>query len=124
MTDIADIPNLAPAAQTVSNVTLVQPHADNATVGTAIESINNTNADMVIPVILGADIDVVSADAGSNIPEHSPTERGLKTVHIIVLDNEGDEYRLTQISAGVSRYTDAIALLDIAKSENKREMGF
>ena len=51
-------------------------------------------------------------------------ERGLKTVHIILLDNEGDEYRLTQISAGVSRYTDAIALLDIAKSENKREMGF
>ena len=51
-------------------------------------------------------------------------ERDLNSVHIILLDNKGDEYDLTQISAGIDRYTDAIALLDIAKSENKREMGF
>ena len=66
MTDIADIQTLAIASKTVTNVELVQPYADNATVGTAIESINNTNADMVIPVILGEDIDIVSADAADD----------------------------------------------------------
>jgi hypothetical protein len=64
MSDIADIQSLAVAANTVTNVTLVQPYADNATVGTSFETITNTDANQVIPVILGADIDVVSASRG------------------------------------------------------------
>jgi hypothetical protein len=66
MVDIANIPNLAVAADTVTNVELVQPYADNATIGTSFETITNTNADQVIPVIAGADIDVVSADAADD----------------------------------------------------------
>jgi hypothetical protein len=66
MTDIANIPNLAVAADTVTNVELVQPYADNATVGTSFETVCNTNADQVFPVLAGADIDVVSADAADD----------------------------------------------------------
>ncbi len=83
MTDIADIQSLAVPANTVTNVTLVQPHADNATVGTAVESINNTNADGVIPVILGEDIDIVSA---SGDDDGAPVGTGALTVKLTYLD--------------------------------------
>jgi len=66
MTDIANIQSLATAANTVTNVTLVQPYADNATIGTSFETISNTDADQVLPVIAGADIDVVSASAADD----------------------------------------------------------
>ena len=81
MSDIGSIQSLAVAAETVTNVELVQPYADNATVGTAIESINNTNADSVLPVILGADIDVVSADAAD-----AAAGTGAQTVKVTYLD--------------------------------------
>ena len=66
MTDIANIQSLATAANTVTNVTLVQPYADNATIGTSFETISNTDADQVLPVIVGADLDVVSASAADD----------------------------------------------------------
>ena len=66
MTDIANIQSLATAANTVTNVTLVQPYADNATIGTSFETISNTDADQVLPVIAGADIDVVSSSAADD----------------------------------------------------------
>jgi len=66
MVDIANIQSLATAANTVTNVTLVQPYADNATIGTSFETISNTDADQVLPVIAGADIDVVSASAADD----------------------------------------------------------
>lgn len=83
MTDIVNIPNLAVAADTVTNVELVQVIADNATIGTTFETINNTNADSVFPVILGADIDVVSADAAD---DGSPVGTGANTIRITYLD--------------------------------------
>lgn len=64
--DIATNPELAVASGAIRNVTLVQPTADNATIGTSFEGISNTNADFVNPVILGADIDVVSGDAADD----------------------------------------------------------
>jgi len=66
MVDIANIQSLATAANTVTNVTLVQPYADNATIGTSFETISNTDADQVLPIIAGADIDVVSASAADD----------------------------------------------------------
>ena len=66
MVDIANIQSLATAANTVTNVTLVQPYADNATIGTSFETISNTDADQVLPVIVGADLDVVSASAADD----------------------------------------------------------
>jgi hypothetical protein len=66
MTDIANVQSLNIAADTVTNVELIQVHADNATVGTSFETITNTNADQVFPVIAGADIDVVSGDAADD----------------------------------------------------------
>lgn len=83
MTDIANIPNLAVAADTVTNVELVQVVADNATVGTSFETIGNTNADAVLPVILGEDIDVVSADNTSDIAAGT----GARTMKITYLDD-------------------------------------
>lgn len=74
MTDIANIPSLAVAAGAVTNVDLVQPYADNATVGTSFETITNTDADQVIPVIAGADIDLVSADAADDAASTGATE--------------------------------------------------
>jgi hypothetical protein len=85
MTDIANIQSLATAANTVTNVVLVQPHADNATLGTAIESINNTNATSVYPVIAGADIDIVSADSND---DGSPAGTGAQTVRVTYLDDD------------------------------------
>ena len=66
MTDIANIQSLAVASNTVTNVALVQPYADNATIGTSFETISNTDADQVLPVIVGADLDVVSASAADD----------------------------------------------------------
>jgi hypothetical protein len=67
MTDIANIQSLAIAADTVTNVALYQPYADNATVGTTFETISNTNAQQVFPVLVGADIDVVSGDTADDV---------------------------------------------------------
>ena len=53
MVDIADVQALNVAADAVTNVELVQPYADNTTVGTSFETICNTNADQVLPVIAG-----------------------------------------------------------------------
>ena len=61
MVDIADIQSLALAANAVTNVSLVQPYADNATVGTSFETITNTNADQVLPVIAGAGLAAAGA---------------------------------------------------------------
>ena len=85
MVDIADIQSLALAANAVTNVSLVQPYADNATVGTSFETITNTNADQVLPVIAGADIDVVSAadDVGST---------GATEVTVTYLDDNFNQY--------------------------------
>jgi len=83
MTDIANIPNLAVAADTVTNVELIQVVADNATIGTSFETIGNTNADAVLPVIAGADIDVVSADNSSDIAAGT----GARTIKITYLDD-------------------------------------
>jgi hypothetical protein len=85
MTDIANIPNLAVPAQTVTNVTLVQPYADNATIGTSFEAITNTDVDTVYPVLVGADIDVVSADAAD---DGSPAGTGARTVKVTYLDDD------------------------------------
>ena len=85
MTDIANIQSLAVAANTVTNVTLVQPYADNATIGTSFETITNTNADQVLPVIAGADIDIVSADAND---DGSPAGTGAQTVRVTYLDDD------------------------------------
>ena len=87
MTDIANIQSLALAANTVTNVTLVQPYADNATVGTSFETITNTNADQVLPVILGADIDVVSADAADD-----DGSTGATAVRVTYLDDNFNQY--------------------------------
>ncbi len=86
MTDIANIQDLAVAANTVTNVTLVQPIADNATIGTSFEGINNTNADSVFPVILGADIDIVSADAADD-----SGSTGATAVRVTYLDANFDQ---------------------------------
>ena len=83
MVDIADIQSLALAANAVTNVTLVQPYADNATIGTAVEGINNTNADSVFPVIAGADIDIVSADTAD---DGAPAGTGAQVVAVTYLD--------------------------------------
>ena len=85
MTDIANIQSLAVAANTVTNVTLVQPYADNATIGTSFETITNTNADQVLPVIAGADIDIVSA---STDDDGSPAGTGAQTVRVTYLDDD------------------------------------
>lgn len=84
MVDIADVQGLNVAADTVTNVTLVQPIADNATIGTSFEGITNTNADNVFPVIAGADIDVVSA---STDDDGSPAGTGANTVKVTYLDS-------------------------------------
>lgn len=93
MSDIADIQSLAVAANTVTNVTLVQPYADNATVGTSFETITNTDANQVIPVILGADIDVVSASAADDVGSTGATE-----------------VTVTYLDANFNQYTEAIAM--------------
>ena len=87
MVDIADIQSLALAANAVTNVSLVQPYADNATVGTSFETITNTNADQVLPVILGADIDVVSADAADD-----DGSTGATAVRVTYLDDSFNQY--------------------------------
>lgn len=87
MTDIANIQSLATAANTVTNVTLVQPHADNATIGTSFETISNTDADQVLPVIAGADLDVVSASAADD-----DGSTGATAVRVTYLDEEFNQY--------------------------------
>jgi hypothetical protein len=87
MVDIADIQSLALAANAVTNVSLVQPYADNATVGTSFETISNTNADQVLPVIAGADIDVVSADTADD-----DGSTGATAVRVTYLDEEFNQY--------------------------------
>ena len=87
MTDIANIQSLAVAADTVTNVELVQPYADNATVGTSFETISNTNADQVLPVIAGADIDVVSASSADDVGSTGATE-----VTVTYLDDSFNQY--------------------------------
>ena len=87
MVDIADIQSLALAANAVTNVSLVQPYADNATVGTSFETITNTNADQVLPVIAGADIDVVSADAADD-----DGSTGATAVRVTYLDDNFNQY--------------------------------
>jgi len=89
MTDIANIQSLAVAADTVTNVELVQPYADNATVGTSFETISNTNADQVLPVIVGADIDIVSADTAD---DGAPAGTGAQTVRVTYLDEQFNQY--------------------------------
>jgi len=87
MVDIADIQSLATAANTVTNVTLVQPYADNATIGTSFETISNTDADQVLPVIVGADLDVVSASAADD-----DGSTGATAVRVTYLDEEFNQY--------------------------------
>jgi len=87
MTDIANIQSLAVASNTVTNVTLVQPYADNATIGTSFETISNTDADQVLPVIVGADIDVVSASAADD-----DGSTGATAVRVTYLDEEFNQY--------------------------------
>ena len=87
MVDIADIQSLALAANAVTNVSLVQPYADNATVGTSFETISNTNADQVLPVIAGADIDVVSASAADD-----DGSTGATAVRVTYLDDNFNQY--------------------------------
>ena len=87
MTDIANIQSLAVAADTVTNVELVQPYADNATVGTGFETISNTNADQVLPVIAGADIDVVSGSGSDDVGSTGATE-----VTVTYLDDNFNQY--------------------------------
>ena len=87
MTDIANIQSLAVAADTVTNVELVQPYADIATIGTSFETISNTNADQVLPVIVGADIDVVSADTADAV-----AGTGARTVAVTYLDELFNQY--------------------------------
>jgi len=87
MVDIANIQSLATAANTVTNVTLVQPYADNATIGTSFETISNTDADQVLPVIVGADIDVVSASAADD-----DGSTGATAIRVTYLDEEFNQY--------------------------------
>jgi hypothetical protein len=87
MTDIANIQSLAVAADAVTNVELVQPYADNATVGTSFETISNTNADQVLPVIAGADIDLVSGSAADDVGSTGATE-----VTVTYLDDSFNQY--------------------------------
>ena len=87
MTDIANIQSLAVASNTVTNVALVQPYADNATIGTSFETISNTDADQVLPVIVGADIDVVSASAADD-----DGSTGATAVRVTYLDEEFNQY--------------------------------
>ena len=87
MVDIADIQSLALAANAVTNVSLVQPYADNATVGTSFETISNTNADQVLPVIAGADIDLVSGSAADDVGSTGATE-----VTVTYLDDNFNQY--------------------------------
>jgi len=87
MTDIANIQSLAVAANTVTNVALVQPYADNATIGTSFETISNTDADQVLPVIVGADLDVVSASAADD-----DGSTGATAVRVTYLDEEFNQY--------------------------------
>ena len=81
MTDIANIQNLAAAANVVTNVEVINLYADNATIGTSFETITNTNADQVLPPILGEDVDVVSASAND-----TAAGTGARTVKIWYLD--------------------------------------
>ena len=92
MTDIANIQSLATASNTVTNVTLVQPYADNATLGTSIESINNTNATSLYPAIAGVDLDVVSA---STDDDGSPAGTGAQTIAVTYLDSAFKQYTET-----------------------------
>jgi len=87
MTDIANIQSLAVASNTVTNVALVQPYADNATIGTSFETISNTDADQVLPVIVGADLDVVSASAADD-----DGSTGATAVRVTYLDEEFNQY--------------------------------
>ena len=87
MTDIANIQSLAVASNTVTNVALVQPYADNATIGTSFETISNTDADQVLPVIVGADLDVVSASAADD-----DGSTGANAVRVTYLDEEFNQY--------------------------------
>lgn len=81
MKDISTIQNLAVAAQTVTNVEVINLSADNATIGTSFEGINNTDADGITPPILGEDVDIVSADAND-----TAAGTGARTVKIWYLD--------------------------------------
>jgi hypothetical protein len=86
MTDIANIQSLAIAADTVTNVALYQPYADNATVGTTFETISNTNAQQVFPVLVGADIDVVSGDTADDVGS-----TGATSVRVTYLDANSNQ---------------------------------
>ena len=55
------------AMNIINNMEVWQFFADNATIGTTLEGINAGNATQVHPVILGEDIDVVSADADDDL---------------------------------------------------------
>jgi hypothetical protein len=59
----------------------------NATIGTSFETISNTNADQVFPVIAGADIDVVSADAADD-----DGSTGATAVRVTYLDEEFNQF--------------------------------
>ena len=86
MVDIADIQSLALAANAVTNVSLVQPYADNATVGTSFETITNTNADQVLPALAGADIDLVSGSAADDVGS-----TGATSVRVTYLDANSNQ---------------------------------
>ena len=51
-------------------------------------------------------------------------EKNQDTVFILLLDSKGDNYDIQEVSAGLDRETDAIALLDITKTIIKNRMGF
>lgn len=89
MNDISSVPNTGMVAGAITNVEVYNLCADNATIGTSFESVNNTNADGLTPPILGEDVDVVSADAAD-----ASAGTGARTVKIWYLDasfNEGSE---------------------------------
>jgi hypothetical protein len=69
---------LLPAMNIVNNMEVWQFFADNATIGTTLEGINAGNATQVHPVILGEDIDLVSADAADDVGSTGATEVTVK----------------------------------------------
>ena len=82
MTDIANIQSLAIAADTVTNVELLQFTGENVTIGTGYEQICGTDAAGLHPLIAGEDIDVVSSDTAD-----ASAGTGARTVLIKYLDS-------------------------------------
>jgi len=90
MTDIANIPNLAAVADTVTNVEVLQFTGENTDVGTGYEQLSGTDGVGLHPLIAGEDIDIVSSSAADDA-----AGTGARTILVKYLDSSFNNQQQT-----------------------------